>query len=88
MERLDEDDYLVLAVESGLAAGNPMRARVRRVDDGEELVAVIPFGFKPEHVEALKNGERSKRALRLQVNVTRVGGKVMRAAVVQAELAG
>jgi len=86
-DRLD-GNFIILSVDSGrLSSG--FRASVRNTETGDELKVSIPEGtLNAGQLDSLKNGEWSKRPLRMEINVELFGDQIVKATLKHAGLSG
>lgn len=84
-DRLD-GDYVILSVESG-RIHNGFRVRVQDVVSGDDLQIWIPEGTLPsEQIADLQSGEWKKEPLHMQINIERVGERIIKATLISAGL--
>ena len=87
IESRQDGEFIILEVASGKVPDG-FRVTVRNTDTKEEMSVDIPGGtLTPEQIEQLKQGEWGKQPLRMQINVSRRGERIVKATLVQADLA-
>ena len=73
---------MILSVESGEIASG-YRIRVRDLDSEDELTVEIPAGvLSSDELLDIQNGEWYKLPLRMQIEVARIGTRVVKATLV------